>query len=143
MVIYQYIVVVGCGRLGSMLANRLSSQGSSVVVIDRAEDAFENLSIEFSGFRITGDAAEMSVLRRAKIDKADCVLVTTRHDSLNLMVAQVAKTVYQVPKVIARAFDPSREPVYHLFGIETICPTQLAVESFLTALQGDVEGEHT
>lgn len=132
---HQYVVIVGCGRLGSMLANQLSSLGSSVVVVDRDEAAFDNLSTEFSGFRITGDAAELAVLRRAKIEKADCLLAITPSDNVNLMVTQVAQTVFQVPKVIARVFDPSREEVYRQFGIETISPTKLSAEAFLNALQ--------
>jgi trk system potassium uptake protein TrkA len=130
----QYIIVVGCGRLGSMLANKLSSLGSSVVVIDQDETAFKKLSIEFSGFQVSGNAAELAVLRRAKIEKADCLLATTQHDNVNFMVAQVAKTVFGVPRVVARIYDPSREQVYHQFGIETICPTKLSAEAFLGAL---------
>lgn len=130
----QDIIIVGCGRLGSILANRLSSQGNSVIVVDRDENAFGNLSTEFSGFQVTGDAAELAVLRRAKIDQADCLVAITRHDNVNLMVAQVAKTIYGVPKVMARVFDPSREKVYRQFGIETICPTALSVDAFLNAL---------
>ncbi len=138
---YQYVVVVGCGRLGSMLANRLSRLGSSVVVVDRDEGAFKNLSTEFSGFRVTGDAAELAVLRRAGIDKADCLLAVTRHDNVNLMAAQVAHTVFGVSKVIARVFDPSREQVYRQLDVETISPTQLTADAFLTALQGRPEAE--
>lgn len=132
---HQYIIIVGCGRLGSILANRLSSLGSSVVVIDRDEKAFDKLSSGFSGFRVIGDAAELEVLRQAKIDKADCLLAATRHDNLNLMVAQAAKVAFGVPKVLARLFDPSREKMYRQFGIETICPTDLSADAFLSALQ--------
>lgn len=135
MVSNQYVIVVGCGRLGSLLANRLSSLGSSVVVIDREEATFENLSTEFSGFRVTGDAAELAVLRQARIDKAECLLAITSHDNVNLMVAQVAQTVFDVPQVIARVNDPSREAVYREFGIETICPTNLSAAAFLSALR--------
>ena len=131
---YQYVVIVGCGRLGSLLASQLSSLGSSVVVIDRDQAAFDNLSTEFSGFTVTGDAAEMDVLRRAKAHQADCLLAVTRHDNVNLMVAQVARSIYKVPKVIARVLDPAREAVYRQFGIETICPTELSAETFLHAL---------
>ena len=134
MVSNRYVIVVGCGRLGSILANRLSSLGSSVVVIDREDSAFENLSTEFSGFRVIGDAAELAVLRQARIDKAACLLAITSHDNVNLMVAQVAQTVFAVPQVIARINDPSREAVYREFGIETICSTNLAAAAFLDAL---------
>jgi len=68
------INIAGCGRYGSLLANRLSSLGHSVVIIDRQENAFKALSTEFSGFTITGNAAELSVLREAKIEMADCLL---------------------------------------------------------------------
>ena len=139
MVSNRYVVVVGCGRLGSLLANRLSSLGSSVVVIDREDAAFENLSTEFSGFRVTGDAAELAVLRQARVDKAGCLLAITSHDNVNLMVAQVAQTVFSVPQVMARVNDPSREAVYREFGIETICPTNLTAAAFLGALRGPAE----
>ena len=135
MVSNRYVIVVGCGRLGSLLANRLSSHGSSVVVIDRKESAFENLSTEFSGFRVTGDAAELAVLHQARIDKAQCLLAITSYDNVNLMVAQVAQTVFSVPQVMARVNDPSREAVYREFGIETICPTNLTAAAFLGALR--------
>ena len=131
----QYVVIVGCGRLGSLLASRLSGLGNSVVVIDRDERAFENLSTEFSGFRVTGDAAELAVLRQARIDKAECVLATTSNDNVNVMVAQVARAVFDVTKVMARVNDPSREEVYREFGIETICPTNLSAAAFLNALR--------
>jgi trk system potassium uptake protein TrkA len=141
MVSYRYVVIVGCGRLGSILANRLSRQGSSVVVVDRDVAAFQNLSTEFSGFQVTGDAAELAVLRQAKIEEADCLLAVTRHDNVNLMVAQVARTIFGVSKVIARVFDPSREAVYRRFEIETICPTLLSAEAFVAALQPPAGGE--
>ena len=137
----QYVVVVGCGRLGSLLAGLLSQAGSSVVVIDRNEVAFELLSPEFSGFRITGDAVEMEVLKVAKAHKAGCLLAVTEDDNVNLMVAQVAHEVFKVPRVMARVFDPRREQVYREFGIETISPTKLTANAFLAAVQERREDE--
>lgn len=135
------ILIVGCGRLGSILANQLSRRGRSVVVVDRDGSAFDNLSTEFSGFRVTGDAAELAVLREAGIGQADCLLAVTRHDNVNLMVAQVGKVVFGIPKVVARVFDPSRVALYHEFGIETICPTQTAAEMFLRTLRAETEAD--
>jgi trk system potassium uptake protein len=136
---YRTIIIVGCGRLGSILANQLSRRGRNVVVVDRDGSAFDNLSTEFSGFRVTGDAAELAVLREAGIDGADCLLAATRHDNVNLMVAQVGKVVFGIPKVVARVFDPSRVTLYHEFGIETICPTQVSAEMFLETLRAETE----
>ena len=139
MIPYRYIVIVGCGRLGSILANQLSRRGRNVVVIDREASAFDNLSSEFSGFRVTGDAAELAILREAKIDEADCLLAVTRHDNVNLMVAQVGKVLFGIPKVMARVYDPSRVALYQEFGIETICPTQISADMFLAALRPEAE----
>ncbi len=129
-----YIVIVGCGRLGSTLANRLSHSGHSVVVIDANEDAFAELSPDFSGFRIVGDATHLAVLKSARLDKADVFLATAREDNVNLMVAQIAGKLFHVAHVLARVFDPRREQIYKQHGIETICPTTVVAELLLLAI---------
>ncbi|MGB7520934.1 MAG: NAD-binding protein [Spirulinaceae cyanobacterium] len=131
---FQYIVVVGCGRVGGLLAYRLSAKGNSVVVIDPEEGSFNGLTSEFSGFQIVGDASEVEVLQRAKVAQADCLLAVTDQDNINLMVAQVAKSVFNVSTVLARVFDPARENIYQDFGIATISPTKLSAEAFLQEL---------
>ena len=142
----RYIVVVGCGRVGSQLANQLSRDGNSVVVIDRDETKFNDLSPDFSGFRIEGDATHMTVLKEAKLKKADVLIATTHEDNVNLMVAQTAQKIFNVPQVLARVFDPKREKVYAQLGIDTICPTSVAAEMFLRAVSsgpGDREGDRS
>jgi len=130
----RYIVIVGCGRLGSHLANQLSRDGNSVVVIDRDEATFNDLSSDFSGFRIEGDATQRAVLQEAKLKKADILIATTHEDNVNLMVAQVALKIFGVPHVLARVFDPKREEVYAQLGVDTICPTSVAADMFLQAV---------
>lgn len=134
----RYIVIVGCGRLGSHLANHLSRTGNSVVVIDRDESTFNNLSPDFSGFRIHGDATQTAMLKEAKIDKGDVFIATTHEDNVNLMVAQVARKIFNVPQVLARVFDPRREKVYAQLDIDTICPTSIAAGMFLDAVNSGV-----
>ncbi|MFW6106757.1 MAG: potassium channel family protein [bacterium] len=129
-----YTVIVGCGRLGSMLANELSRRGHSVVVVDVDSDAFRNLSPEYSGFRVEGDATERGVLEEAKVPKADLVIATTEQDNINLMVSQIATEVYSVPRVMARVFSPAREETFRSMGIEVICPTREAGRLFLDAV---------
>jgi len=132
-----YVVIIGCGRLGALLAARLSASGNAVVILDRDPDAFSELPPEFSGFRVEGDASQTALLRQAKTGQADVLIATTHDDNLNLMVAQVAKEVFHVPKVMARVFDPSRGAVYEGFGIDTVCPTSIAASAFLDALGAD------
>ncbi len=126
-----FIVIVGCGRAGGTLANNLSATGHRVVVIDRREIAFDKLSVEFSGFKIMGDASELNVLRQAKIEQANYLFATTTTDNINLMVAQIARIVFRVPNVVARVYDPAREALYREFGIATISPTKLTASAFL------------
>lgn len=135
----KYIVVVGCGRVGSQLANQLSRDGNSVVVIDIDETKFNDLSPDFSGFRIQGDTTHITVLKEAKLNKADVLIATTHEDNVNLMVAQVAQKIFNVPHVLARVFDPKREEVYAQLGINTICPTSVAVGMFLRAVSNGVK----
>jgi trk system potassium uptake protein len=124
----SYIIIAGCGRLGAYLAARFSHAGHSVVVIDVNNESFDMLSFQFSGFKMEGDATELQVLKQAKIDHADLVLATTGQDNINLMVAQVAKKIFSVPRVIARVYIPDRESIYQKLGIETLCPTTIVGE---------------
>lgn len=133
----RYIVIVGCGRLGSHLANQLSREGNSIVVIDRDDAAFDHLSSDFSGFRQGGDATQIAVLKSAKLDKADVLIATTHEDNVNLMTAQIARKIFRVPRVLARIFDPKREQAYRSLKIETVCPTLMAAQSLLRAATED------
>lgn len=127
----KYIIIVGCGRLGAVLASSLAeSKLNSVVVIDKKEDAFDRLGGSFSGFKIINDATEIDTLAQAKIQEADVLVATTNHDNVNIMVAQIAKKIYDVPKVFARLTEPERAKVYEELGIETISPTELSAIEF-------------
>lgn len=127
----KHIVIVGCGRLGSTLANQLSAAGHRLVVIDHNEYTFDHLAAEYSGFRIAGDAVELHVLQQAKIEQADYLFAMTTQDNVNLMVAQVARMTFNVPHVVARVFDIKRERVYNELGVRTISPTRLAATAFM------------
>lgn len=127
----EYIIIVGCGRLGSHIANLFSKQSKSVVIIDKDDSAFRRLNVDFSGFTLEADALEEDVLLEAKIDKADIVLAVTDDDNTNIMVAQVAKKIYHVPKVISRLLDTEMQKVYEKLDIKIVCPTILSAEKFL------------
>ena len=132
----RYIIIIGCGRLGSFLANRLSSEGDSVVVVDVNSNAFDALTADqFSGFKIEGDATELAVLKQAKIDKADVVIGATHDENVNIMAAQIAKKSFNVPKVFIRILDPNKESFCKTIGIECVCPTSIAAEKMITELK--------
>ncbi len=128
------IVIAGCGRLGSLLANRLSARGHSLIVIDNSPDSFTNLSPEYSGFRVEGDVTEYNTMDKAKTSQADIFIASTSNDNINLMAAQVAQKICQVPHVIARVSDPQKEATFREMNVETICPTIIASEVLLDTI---------
>lgn len=125
------LVIVGCGRLGSQLAGKLSADGHSVIIVDRHEESFKLLPPEFSGFCIVGNATEQHVMQQAQLDKADCLMAMTEKDTLNLMVALVARVIFSVPRVMARIYDPHYEDLFSAYQIETVSPTKLTAREFL------------
>ena len=136
----MYIVIIGSGRTGSKLAGVLSKNGHEVVVIDKDNQKFKKLSIEFSGFTIEGDALEHEILRKAKLEKAELAVVTTDNDKVNYMLAQMAKEIFDVNKILVRVIDPEREKMLvDVDGIETFSPISLLVDAFENRIK-KVEG---
>lgn len=131
---HDFVVVVGCGRLGALIANRLSGDGSSVVVVDVSEEAFSALAPDFSGFKVTGDAAELGVLRRAHVEKAEVLMAVTGDDNVNLFVSQAALKTFGVSRPIARVGDVRRQEFYTHHGIEAFSPTAIVGEQLLTRI---------
>ncbi len=136
----RFIIVVGCGRLGSYLAGSLSQAGHDVVVVDTRTAAFEELPAEFSGFKVEGDATEYAILRAAKIERAHVVIAATDNDNVNLMVAQIAKEAFGVAEVIARIFEMRRDTVSRKLGIQVFCPTTILGDEIIDAVRAGVEG---
>lgn len=132
----DYTIVVGCGRLGADLANTLSDEDGDILIIDKSKDAFRKLSPSFGGLTVVGDAMDLDVLQEAQIDKASVVVAVTNNDNANIMVAQIARELFQVGRVIARLYDPERECVYREFGIDTICPAVLSAKEIDKILSG-------
>ena len=124
----SYTIIVGCGRLGANLANTLSDGGGNILIIDKNPDAFRKLSPSFGGIVMTGDATEMNVLNDAEMEKATTVISVTNRDNTNIMVAQLAKEMFNTGQVIARLYEPECECVYLEFGIDTICPADLSTK---------------
>ena len=142
----MYVVIVGCGRVGSAIAKRMIKQGHEVSVLDENQEAHALLehdmdqTWEDAGGRFTvGTALEVQALLEAGIDRADVVVCSTDGDNTNIIVAQLAKKRFQVPKVVVRVLDPLRAEWYHQQGIHTVCPTQVAIDMLTDAVIGEPE----
>ncbi len=121
------IIIIGCGKVGAKLAHTLSKDGHDVVIVSGDSKYFKNLSPDFNGLTLTGVPIDQDVLKSAGIETADAFVAVTEDDNTNIMACQVAKEIFKVSKVIARIYNPSREHVFHQFGLETICPTDITV----------------
>lgn len=115
--------VIGCGRVGSELAFRLNKHGHQVVVIDTKREALNALSPDFRGRTIEGDVLTEQMLERAGIADADGLATVTNSDTLNAVVAHIARTIYKVPIVVARNYDPVMLPVLEAFGLNVVSST--------------------
>lgn len=136
------VIIIGCGRVGAGLAKNMSLQGVDVVVIDMNPKAFEALGPTFKGRTITGIGFDQKVLADAGIEKADALAAVTASDEANLVAARTAKTIFRVPRVAARVYEPRKAKIYRRLGIQTISPVTLGIErltAMLTYSQLNVE----
>jgi trk system potassium uptake protein TrkA len=118
-------MIVGCGRVGSQLALLLSQEGHNVTIIDKNPESFKRLGGSFNGMTATGTGFNEELLRELKIDKQDAFVSVTSGDNTNLMATQIAKKIFQVPRVIARVYDPKRADIYRKLGLDVISGTTL------------------
>jgi trk system potassium uptake protein TrkA len=121
----MYVIIVGCGRVGSELAKLLSNEGHNVVVIDKSAGSFDRLGGTFNGLTMVGNGFDLTLLKQVGIEKADAFCAVTNGDNSNLISAQVAKKIFKVPKVLARVYDPQRAHIYAALGLDIISGTML------------------
>ena len=141
----MFVMIVGAGRVGSSVARDALSMGHEVSVLDEDPlsherlDANQPTSWEDAGGRFTvGTALEMEALMAAGIDEADVFIASTNGDNTNLTIAQIAQRRFGVGRVLVRVLDPARAAWYGQQGIETICPTQIAIEQLQEAALGGI-----
>ncbi|MEG1547475.1 MAG: TrkA family potassium uptake protein [Clostridia bacterium] len=132
----MYIIIAGCGRVGANLAKKLSQDGHDVAIIDHNSSSFDRLGNGFNGMTVIGMPIDEDTLRQAGIEHADALAAVTSDDNMNIMTSQIARQLYHVKTVITRSYDPEREEVLIRMGLDTICPTTLAVDMFSDMLTG-------
>lgn len=116
----MHIVIMGCGRVGSNLAQRLDAEGHSVAVVDRDPAAFRRLGDNFSGQTVTGVGFDRDRLRDAGIEQAHAFAAVSSGDNSNILAARVARETFAVENVVARIYDPKRAEIYERLGIPTV-----------------------
>lgn len=130
----MYVIIIGCGRVGSQLALMLSKADHDVVIIDSNPDAFRRLGAVFNGITITGLGFDEQTLREAGIEKADAVAAVTELDNTNLMTAEVASKIFEVKKVVTRLYHPDRESTYRKLNLDYVCGTTVVANKIYEKL---------
>jgi len=122
------VIVAGCGRVGSQLAELLSYEAHNVVVIDSDRRSFRRLGGTFNGVTLEGVAFDEELLHEAGIESADAFAAVTNFDNTNLMAAEIASNVYRVPTVMSRLYNPDKELTFYKMGIDYVCSTTLIAD---------------
>lgn len=122
-------IIVGCGRVGAVLAGRLAKAGDEVTIIDLKTDSFDKLPEDFGGSAVRGDGTDEDVLRRLGVEGADRFFALTEGDNRNILAAQLAAETFLVPTVVAKINDPVRASAYAALGIATVCRTDMMVDA--------------
>jgi len=138
----MFVVIVGCGRVGSSIAKTMLAEGHEVSVLDEDPEAIAQLEKgedrgweDMGGAFTVGTALELDALLEAGIERADAFVASTDGDNTNLVIAQIAQRRFEVPKVVVRVLDPARARWYRDQGLTTVCPTQIAIEMLEAAVR--------
>ncbi len=129
------VVILGCSKVGAMLATWLADEGNEVAVIDSQESSFNRLPKGEKIKRILGIGIEYDILKKAGIEKAGVFLALTNSDNTNLAAAELAQHKFKVPKVACRVYGPQRAKAFEELGLNSICPTVMVVDKFKEFLQ--------
>jgi len=130
------IVIMGCGRVGAQLASLLDTDGHKVTVLDNDTYSFRRLPSTFGGTALFGNGIDEEALKRAGIEEADVFVVLTQGDNRNVMAAQIAKHIFNVPRVLCRIYDPLRQELYSTLGLEGFSPTTIFAQLVREKIEG-------
>lgn len=131
------VIIIGCGRVGALTAERLDRLGHRVCVIDSNQRAFDRLPGSFKGHTVRGSGSDEDILREAGGESADLLIALTEGDNRNVLAAQLGKHSFGIPRVIAKINDPLRAEAYRRLGLETTCRTLIMADALeVAALQG-------
>ena len=129
------VLVMGCGRLGAHLAGLLDADGHKVTILDTDSYSFRRLPPDFHGTALVGNGVDEEALRKAGIQEMDVFVALSDGDNRNIMAVQIAKHMFNVPRVICRLYDPLRQEVFDTLGLETFSPTTIFAQMLVSRIE--------
>ena len=135
-----HVIVVGCGRVGSGLAQALTGGGHSVAIIDRSAKAFRRLPADWPGRQVIGSGFDRDDLEQSGAVGADALAAVSSGDNSNILTVRIARETYHIPRVVARIYDPRRAEIYQRLGIPTVATVTWTIDQVLRRLLPDEDG---
>ena len=124
----MFVVIVGAGKVGLNVARSLTHMGHEFIVIEQRRTRYDLLRAELEERLLLGDGTEMWVLEEAGIVRCDLVVAVTGDDEDNVVIAQLAKLEYDVPKVVARVNNPRNQATFDLLDVDaTVCAATMMI----------------
>ncbi len=131
----MFVLIIGGGKVGSNVGISLGKLGHEYLIVEQRRSRYDLLRPELEERLLFGDGTEMWVLEKAGIARADLVVAVTGDDEDNLVIAELARHEYHVPKVVARVNNPRNQRTFDLFGVQsTLCATTMTVSMIQHAL---------
>jgi trk system potassium uptake protein TrkA len=122
----MYVIIAGGGKVGYYLSKTLVAEGHEVLLIEQDKGEVGRLTEELGQIVMRGDASEMQTMKEAGMERADVVVAVTGDDGDNLVISQLAKRKFGVPRTIARVNNPKNEELFHRLGIDqTVVSTKI------------------
>ncbi len=134
----MYIVIVGCSEVGYHLTKALLASGHEVVVVEKRAERCQLLSDESGIVALQGDGTDERTLRKSGITRADVLVAVAGRDETNLVICQMAKHIFQVPRTMALIKDPKNEPIFHVLGVDVVVN---AIHQILASFEEGVPGQ--
>jgi trk system potassium uptake protein TrkA len=132
-----HVIVVGCGRVGSELAITLDQGGHSVAIMDKNQAAFRKLPDGWGGRVVHGFGFDRDHLELAGVREAGALAAVTSGDNSNILAARIARETYEIPRVVARIYDPRRALIYQRLGIATVATVTWTTDQVMRRLFED------
>jgi trk system potassium uptake protein len=121
----MFVLIIGGGKVGLNTARQLMRLGHEIVLVEQRSTRFSIVAEELGDEALVfGDGTEIWVLEKAGIGRCDMVVAVTGDDEDNIIISQIAKLKFGVPKIVARVNNPFNQPTFDLLGVEaTVCAT--------------------
>ena len=116
----MFAVIIGCSEIGYHLAKSLVATGHEVVVIEKDRERCQLLVDEVGSISLQGDGTDEAILKQAGLARADVLIAVAGRDDTNLVICQMSKHIFSVPRTMAVIRDPKNEALFHVLGVDVV-----------------------